>query len=85
MSKQGKRPSFVATFIKDLLFVGPFFLISFLVLKPSVPSHDPFWINFWAGLVGLAMAGGGWLALQMFKVVLADQLDANRARSESAK
>lgn len=80
MSKKGNSSSLAARFLKDLLFVGPFFLVSFLILRPSVPSQDPFWITFWAGLVGLAMAAVGWIALQMFKVVLVDQLETNQAR-----
>lgn len=82
MSKKGNNPSHAVRFLKDLIFVGPFFILSFAVLKgwDAVPSQDPFWSTFWAGLVALAMASVAWLAFQMFKVVLVDQLEMNRAR-----
>lgn len=84
MSKKGRASSYLLTFIKDLIFIGPFFIVSFTVLKRwnAVPVDDPFWIAFWAGLVGLCMTSVAWLSLQMFKVVLADQLELNRARED---
>ncbi len=80
MSKKDKTSSYGVTFLKDLIFIGPFFFFSFLALRDAVPSYDPFWITFWAATVALAMASVAWLALQMFKVVLVDQLAMNRAR-----
>jgi hypothetical protein len=80
MSSTGKPPSLARTFLKDLLFIVPFFVVSFLALRGTVPSMDPFWVFFWAGMVALCMTGVAWLALQMFKVVLADQLAMNRSR-----
>ena len=80
MIKNPALSAAAATFFKDLLFLGPFFLLSFLGLMGSVPSTDPFWIAFWAGMVALSMTGVAWLALQMFKVVLFDQRERNRAQ-----
>lgn len=81
MSKKGKNSSHAGRFLKDLIFVGPFFILSFSALKGwnAVPTDDPFWSTFWAALVALAMASVAWLAFQMFKVVLVDQLETNRA------
>jgi ABC-type uncharacterized transport system permease subunit len=74
MSKQGKASVYVAMFVKDMLFIVPFFLLSFFALRPTVPSNTPFWILFWAFVAALMMSIIAWIALQMFKVVLADQI-----------
>lgn len=80
MSKKGKVSSYLLAFAKDLIFIGPFFLASFFALRGTVPSHDPLWINFWGGMVALSMTCVAWLAFQMFKVVLLDQLQLNKVR-----
>lgn len=78
MSEKGKT-SPRGAFLRDLIFIGPFFLLSFLALRGAVPTDHLLWNTFWAAMVGLSMTGVAWLALQMFKVVLADQLEQNRA------
>lgn len=81
MSKKGTASSYIVAFLKDLLFIGPFFLVSLYLVWDSVPSNTPFWIAFWA-IVGAGMMSCiAWIALQMFKVVLADQT----ARRKSAE
>jgi ABC-type uncharacterized transport system permease subunit len=82
MSKQGKASNYGAMFVKDLLFIVPFFIISFFSLRHTVPSNNPFWILFWAAVAAGMMSGIAWIALQMFKVVLADQLARERATRE---
>ncbi len=67
--------------LRDLLFLVPFFLIAFLLVKPTVTAFDPVWIHFWALLGTLGITTVAWLAQQMFKVVLADE----RARKGSAR
>lgn len=81
MSKKGKASNHFQTFVRDLIFIGPFFVISFFSLRGTVPSPDPFWVSFWAGMVALSMTGVAWLALQMFKVVLVDQLELDKNRT----
>lgn len=83
MTTKGRASIHIRTFAKDLLFLVPFFIIFFLPLRNSVPSYDPFWINFWAAMVALAMTGVAWMSLQMFKAVLADQRESKNARHES--
>lgn len=80
MSKKGKSSSYALTFLKDMIVIGPFFILSFFALRNAVPTYDPFWNAFWSALVGLCMTCVAWLALQMFKVVLVDQLELNRTR-----
>lgn len=84
MSIKVQISSYARMFAKDLLILGPFFIVSFLLIKGNVPSENPLWITFWAGLVAFSMACVGWLALQMFKVVLFDQMAMNKA-SKSQK
>ncbi len=70
--------------VLDAVLVVGFFLISFLVLRPSVPVYTPLWVNFWSILGGLCMTGVFWLAMQMFKVVLFDQIEMNKGRPPEA-
>jgi hypothetical protein len=78
MSIKGRISSYSLTFAKDLIFLGPFFIGSFLLIKGNVPSENPLWIAFWGGMVAFSMASVAWLALQMFKVVLFDQMAMNK-------
>lgn len=80
MSNKGRASSYFLAFAKDLIFLGPFFIVSFLLIKGNVPTSDPFWITFWGGMVALSMSCVAWIALQMFKVVLADQIALNKAK-----
>jgi NADPH:quinone reductase-like Zn-dependent oxidoreductase len=59
--------------IRDLLFIVPFFFISFFALRPTVPSFDGTWVAFWAALGALGMTMTAWIAMHMFKVIVADE------------
>jgi hypothetical protein len=63
--------------VVDAVAVLAFFVFLFTLLRPHVPSTDPRMIVLWAGLTSACMSGVFWLALQMFRVVLAAQR-ANR-------
>lgn len=82
MSKKEKK-SLAAVFLKDLVVLVPFFLLSFFLVRHSVPSHSPFWINFWGLVTAFMMSSVAWIALQMFKAVLFDQIA--RTNSENAR
>ncbi|MEX2380808.1 MAG: hypothetical protein WD490_00340 [Opitutales bacterium] len=76
--EEDKFKPYLKNFVRDLLFLGPLFLIMFFILRESVPSFSAFWVNFFGVLSALCVASVGWLVLQMFKVVLFDQ----RARAK---
>ncbi len=67
--------------IRDILFIVPFFFISFFALRPTVPSYDPTWVAVWAGLTALSMTATAWIAMHMFKVIVADE---KKRKSEGA-
>lgn len=79
MSKQGKSSLYLKTFLKDMLIIVPFFLLSLYMVWNAVPSSSTFWVAFWAGVGAFMMSSVAWLALQMFKVVLADQIARDKA------
>ncbi|HLS27950.1 MAG TPA: hypothetical protein VK041_04820 [Opitutales bacterium] len=79
MSNKGKIPVTKKILIQDLIFVVGFFWISYVILRPSVPVDSAFWITFWSVMVGLAMTGVAWLSLWMFRIVLLDQIDRQKA------
>jgi len=79
MSKPGKGSIYLKTFLKDMLFIVPFFLISCYLVHDTVPSYTLFWIAFWTIVTATMMSGIAWIALQMFKVVLADQIARKKA------
>ena len=66
--------------IVDAILVIGFFVFMFGVLQKHVPSNDPNMIMLWAGLTAACMSGVFWLAVQMFRVVLRAQREANRAK-----
>ena len=84
MNKQGKKSSLIAIFLKDLIILVPFFLVSFYLVRIPVPTDIPFWINFWALITAFMMTSVAWIALQMFKAVLFDQI-AQRDAARSAR
>jgi hypothetical protein len=59
--------------VVDAVAVLAFFIFLFGLLRPHVPSTDPRMVILWAGLTSACMSGVFWLALQMFRVVLAAQ------------
>lgn len=62
----------------DLILVAAFFAYLFTLLRSHVPSHDPAMITLWAALGSACMSGVFWLCVQMFRVVLRAQREANR-------
>ena len=69
----------VMTF-REILFIVPFFFISFFALRPTVPAFDGTWVAFWAALGALGMTMTAWIAMHMFKVIVADE---KRRKAES--
>jgi hypothetical protein len=61
----------------DAIAVLGFFIAIFTLVRPHVPSVDPRMVILWSGLTAACLSGVFWLALQMFRVVLA----AQRART----
>lgn len=57
----------------DAIAVLGFFVVIFLLVRPHVPSTDPRMVILWSGLTAACLSGVFWLALQMFRVVLAAQ------------
>jgi hypothetical protein len=70
------------TIAVDLVLVGIFFFFMFGWVKPHVPSNDPMWINLWGVYTALSVTGVFWMAIQMFRIVLAGErtLKAERAK-----
>lgn len=62
----------------DFVLVAAFFAYLFTLLRSHVPSTDPTMITVWAALGSACMSGVFWLCIQMFRVVLRGQLEANR-------
>ena len=59
----------------DIFLSILFFLFMWLyVLKPLVPSEDPFVVNFIAIMTSLCITGVFWLAANMFRVTRVDFL-----------
>jgi hypothetical protein len=69
------------TIAVDLVLLGIFFYFMFGWVKSHVPSQDPKWVNLWGGLTALCVTGVFWMAIQMFRVVVAGEktLKAERA------
>lgn len=69
------------TIAVDLVLVAVFFSFMFGWVKPHVPSYDPMWVNFWGALTAICVTGVFWMAIQMFRVVVAGErtLRAERA------
>lgn len=73
MSQPETKRTFSASLAVDAALVLAFFTFMFLVLRPHVQSHNPFYIAVWAGLTSACMSSVFWLATQMFRVVLKAQ------------
>lgn len=78
MSQSDLPPSPASHRLLDTAIVLAFFAVMFLALRPHVPSHDPLFVAFWAGLAAACMTSVFWLATRMFRVVL--QAQKNRRR-----
>jgi hypothetical protein len=69
------------TIAVDLVLVAVFFFFMFGWVKPHVPSYDPKFVFLFGALTSLCITGVFWLAIQMFRVVVAGEktLRAERA------
>lgn len=67
------------TILFDLVLTGIFFLFMTSMLRPFVPAQTPAIIWFFAAFTALPLTGVFWLASQMFRVTLTDQLRRKKA------
>ena len=68
--------------VVDAILVIGFFTFMYGVLQKHVPSDDPKMIMLWAALTSACISGVFWLAVQMFRVVLRAQREANKAAKQ---
>ncbi len=62
----------------DAVLVIAFFLFMYTFVSPHVPSNDKRMVLLWGGLCSACITGVFWLCIQMFRVVLRAQREANR-------
>jgi hypothetical protein len=67
-----------ASLAVDAILVIAFFIFMYGILSPHVPSNDPRMIMIWGALTTSCLTAVFWLALQMFRVTLRAQRDANK-------
>lgn len=65
----------------DLVLVAGLFVFWFGICKAHVPATDPKFVNLFGALTAISVTGVFWVAIQMFRVVLAGEkrLKAQRA------
>lgn len=65
----------------DLVLVAVLFVFWFGVCKAHVPSTDPKLVTLFGALTAISITGVFWIAIQMFRVVVAGEkrLKAERA------
>jgi len=63
----------------DLLLTGLFFVFMTYVLRPFVPAQTEFYTWLFSGFTALPLTGVFWLATQMFRVTLTDQMRRKKA------
>lgn len=78
MAKPENKAVSPVSVVVDLVLVAAFFIFLFTLLRAHVPSSDPTMITVWAALGAACMSGVFWLCVQMFRVVLRAQREANR-------
>ena len=61
----------------DAVLVVAFFVLIYTLVSPHVPTNDRSMTLVWGGLCASCVTGVFWLALQMFRVVLRAQRQAN--------
>lgn len=69
------------TIAVDLVLVAVFFYFMFGWVKPHVPSNDPKFILIFGALTAICVTGVFWMAIQMFRVVLAGEKTLKRERA----
>ena len=70
-----------ATIGVDLVLIGIFFYFMFGWVKAHVASNDAFFINFFGASTALCVTGVFWMAIQMFRVVVAGEKRLKEQRS----
>lgn len=65
----------------DLVIVAALFVFWFGVCKSHVHSNDPKFINFFGAFTALSITGVFWVAIQMFRVVVAGEKRLKAARA----
>jgi hypothetical protein len=78
MSQPETKFTSPASLVVDAVLVIGFFLFIYTIVAPHVPSNDKSMILLWGALTSACMSGVFWLAIQMFRVVLRAQREANR-------
>ena len=69
------------TILVDLGLVAVFVFFMFGWVKPHVPSNDPKFVFIFGGLTALCVTGVFWMAIQMFRVVVAGEKTLKAERS----
>lgn len=78
MAPSEQKHTTPVSLVVDAILVVAFFLFLYSLVKIHVPSTDPKMIMLWGGLTAACMSGVFWLCIQMFRVVLKAQREANR-------
>jgi len=65
----------------DLVVAAVLFVFWFGICKEHVPSTNPLFINLFGALTSISISGVFWIAIQMFRVVLAGE---KRIKAERA-
>jgi hypothetical protein len=61
------------TIAVDLALVGIFFYFMFGFVRSHVPSNNPLFQNFFGASTALCVTGVFWMAIQMFRIVVAGE------------
>lgn len=70
------------TIAVDLVLVAIFFYFMFGWVKSHVPSNDPTFVAIFGTLTALCVTGVFWMAIQMFRVVVAGEKTLKAERSK---
>jgi hypothetical protein len=80
MSQPERKLVTPVSLLVDAVLVIAFFIYMYSVLSTHVPSNDHRMIVIWGLISASCLAAVFWLALQMFRVTLRAQREANRAK-----
>ncbi|MEM0966750.1 MAG: hypothetical protein AAGJ81_11430 [Verrucomicrobiota bacterium] len=78
-----KKLTSPVTILIDLALTGAFFVFMTVMLRPFVPAQTPLYVWGFAAFTALPLTGVFWLASQMFRVTLTDQLRRSKAEKEA--
>jgi hypothetical protein len=65
----------------DLVLVAILFVFWFGICKSHVPATDPKFVNLFGALTAISITGVFWIAIQMFRVVVAGEKRLKAARA----